>query len=109
MALRHTVPVLCMASVSCANPLPEDLGLNVAANGLDRDGAPLEHTSHGRRPTQLSTPADLASTSIDFALNVKAVASVVQNRKSQKHALTPCFQAHKNSAGVRRTRRLLPA
>ena len=97
-----------MASVSCADLLPENLGLNVPANSFDRDGAPFEHTSQGRRSMQLGTPEHFAPTSVDLALDVKAIASVVQNRKSQKHARTPAVKRSKSQDGVRRTRRLLP-
>jgi hypothetical protein len=102
---RLTCP---MASCSCADLLPEDLGLNVPANSLDRDGAPLEHTSYRIRPSQFSAPRYLAPPIIDLALNVKVFASIVQNRESQKHVRTPRCCAPKNSDGVRRTRRLLP-
>ena len=102
---RLTCP---MASCSCADLLPEDLGLNVPANSFYRDGAAFEHTSQGRRSMQLSAPEYLALPSVDLALNVKVIASIVQNRESQKHVRTPRCCAPKSSDGVRRTRRLLP-
>jgi hypothetical protein len=105
-ALSHlTCP---MASVSCTDLLPENLGLNVPANSFYRDGAAFEHTSQGRRSMQLSAPKYLAPPSVDLALNVKVIASIVQNCKSQKHARTPAVKRAKSSDGVRRTRRLLP-
>jgi hypothetical protein len=60
--------------------------LNVPANGLEGDGAPFEHATHGRRPIDLGAPENPIVTSIDLALNVKALGSVVLDRESERHA-----------------------
>jgi hypothetical protein len=62
--------------------LPEDLRLNVPANSFDGDGTPFEHAAHGRRSIQLGAPEYFAPASIDLALDVKVIASIVQNGES---------------------------
>jgi hypothetical protein len=60
--------------------------LNVPANGFGRDGTSFEHTPHGRSSVELGTPESAVVTSIDLAMNVKIFASIVLDRKGQKHS-----------------------
>jgi hypothetical protein len=87
-------------SVTCADFLPQDLRLDVPANGLDRHGAAFEQTSQRRGPIELSAPEDPVFTSVSLALNVKALVSIVVDRESNKHARAPhCSILHKLGQG----------
>jgi hypothetical protein len=80
------VPYCPIWSVSRPDLLQQDFGLNVPANGFDRDSTSIEDASRGRRAMEFCTPESHVAANIDIAMNLKILTSIVLKREVQTHA-----------------------